>query len=361
MAETPTKPEGMHETDTPQRDNRFHYYSGGEVKESEGTRVGSWLWIFYAVVLVGAVIYFFVGGALGPDTGHGKGFQPVGGSAAYQAGISNDLMTQHGTASGITYTSVDLSQLPVPPGQTVAQAVASGSDVYQSYCIGCHGPNEDGNGVNAGALNPKPRNLHDAPFMQAMSYQRITTSLHKGVPGTAMPRWENLLTDKQIADVIAYVFSLTAPPPGSPSTPQAPAEAAGTVAGGSKTFVNGDQNSPKPITPPVNGNPAAETNTAPPSQSGAPPSRSGAATDQTGPAPGPTDMTPQGGMGTGTEASKPFPPSAPDAGGASVAPPFSPGMSTPHRHAVPMPGSPAVPRTPGPMPGTTPSAGGTGM
>jgi hypothetical protein len=31
-----------------------------------------------------------------------------------------------------------------------------------------------------------------------MSLQRIETSIHKGVPGTAMPRWENTLTDTQI-------------------------------------------------------------------------------------------------------------------------------------------------------------------
>ena len=44
-----------------------------------------------------------------------------------------------------------------------------------------------------------------------MSLQRISTSVHKGVPGTAMPRWESQLSDDQIKDVILYVFSLTAP------------------------------------------------------------------------------------------------------------------------------------------------------
>ena len=56
-----------------------------------------------------------------------------------------------------------------------------------------------------------PRNLRNTAFMQAMSYQRIWTSLHKGVQGTAMPRWENTLTDDQIREVITYVLSLTAP------------------------------------------------------------------------------------------------------------------------------------------------------
>ena len=129
--------------------------------------------------------------------------------------------------------------------------------MYQTYCIGCHGPNQDGNGVNASSLNPKPRNLHDAPFMQAMSYERIWTSLHKGVYGTAMPRWENTLTPEQFKDVIVYVFSLTAP--------TAPSPISNPTSGGVNQYNSGIQNIPKPITPPVNGNPAAPTSTAPPS------------------------------------------------------------------------------------------------
>ncbi len=106
---------------------------------------------------------------------------------------------------------IDMYQLPRPSDQNLQGAISAGSDVYQKYCIGCHGPNQDGAGPNAVSLNPSPRNLRNTAFFQAMSYQRAWTSVHQGVPGSAMPRWENTLSDRQIQDVICYVFSLTAP------------------------------------------------------------------------------------------------------------------------------------------------------
>ena len=160
--------------------------------------------------------------------------------------------------------------------------------------------------------------------MQAMSYQRITTSLHKGVPGTAMPRWENTLTDAEIGDVIAYVFSLTSPAPGTaaPVTGAASDQASGA----NNSYANGSQNSPKPLTPAVNGNPAADTSTAPPSASGAvPPQPQGAEPDAThGPMGQGANAGSMGGGASvsGTEAPKGLPVSGALAGGRSVTPPL---------------------------------------
>ena len=52
----------------------FHYYSGGEVKELENTNVSPLLWAGWTVVIIGAVLYLFFGGALGPNGPFG-GFQ----------------------------------------------------------------------------------------------------------------------------------------------------------------------------------------------------------------------------------------------------------------------------------------------
>ena len=232
------------------RQSQFHYYSGGEVKELEHTRISPALFWVWGIVILGGIGYFLLGGALGPKFG---GFQPTGNTAANQQA----LRAQLNNGPGVQLTSLDMSQVPRPAGQNVPQAIDAGSQVYQTYCIGCHGPNQDGNGVNSLSLNPKPRNLRDGPFMQAMSYERIWTSLHKGVYGTAMPRWENTLTDTEFRDVIVYVFSLTAP--------TAPSSLANASSGGTNQYANGVQNTPKPITPAVGGNPAAPTSTAPPS------------------------------------------------------------------------------------------------
>ena len=244
---------------------KFHYYAGGEVKELDGTRVSPWLWGFWTFLIIAAVAYLFYGGAVG------QSFRPGDSSAAGIARVQQKLDQQSGGRAQLT--SLDLNQVQRPSGQSVDQAITAGSTVYQTYCIGCHGPNQDGNGVNAAALNPKPRNLHDGPFMQAMSYQRISTSIHKGVPGTAMPRWENTLTETEIQDVIVYVWSLTAPKPDA----SANSATAGVV------------DSPKPITPAINGDPTAHTNTAPPSISGAPVITPGA--NPTNPPPAPASAT----------------------------------------------------------------------
>lgn len=194
-------------------DSALHYYSGGEIREHANTEVGGFLttfWLFLIIVCAASLVLF--GGVLK----FGR-YQPEYGSQAKMQQIQTELSNSDVSHGVATVNVLDLDQVNRPAGQTTQQAIDAGSDVYQNYCIGCHGPNQDGNGINAQSLNPKPRNLHDAPFIQAMSYQRINTSVHKGVPGTAMPRWENTLTDRQIADVIVYVFSLTSPPPGSAS------------------------------------------------------------------------------------------------------------------------------------------------
>lgn len=271
----------------------LHYYSGGEIKELENTRVSPVLWSLWGVVIVGAAIWLFIGGALGPRQ---NPFRPADGSKANLAQVQTALNKQQ-YDNGVA-PSADMSRIVVPalqvnaPGETLDGAIKNGSNIYQNYCIGCHGPNQDGNGVGAASLNPKPRNLHDAPFMrETMTYARINTSLHHGVHGTAMPRWENTLSEKEIQEVLSYVLSLTwdKTAPGDTATANAPAPpsgstdntaGAGTVksptnsttgtAGGS--FVRGGSvsNSPAPITPEVEGNPAAATSTAPPSQSGQP-------------------------------------------------------------------------------------------
>jgi len=270
----------------------LHYYSGGEIKELENTRVSPLLWGLWTVVILGAIGYLFFGGALGPR--NGNGFKPTSGSAASLAAVQTDLNRQ-AFAGGRGAQQADMTQLmPFLGGESLSMAVQHGSNIYQSYCIGCHGPNQDGNGVNASSLNPKPRNLHDGPFMrETLNYDRINKSLHYGVHGTAMPRWENTLSEHEIQEVIAYVLSLTwtMPAAGNMDTTTAqlatprgmitpkvnagmaapgksPSGSMTGTAGGTSVHGGSVSVSPAPITPTIEGNPAAATSTAPPSQSG---------------------------------------------------------------------------------------------
>ena len=332
-----TDPDPAEETEP--KKSGFHYYSGGEVKELEHTKVSPALWAFWSVVILGALGYLIWGGALGPNSPLG-GFKPTGGSANSQAMIQTDINQR---ARGGSLQAADMSHLqPFLGSETLTTAITNGSNTYQNYCIGCHGPNQDGNGVGAASLNPKPRNLHDAPFMrETLTYDRINHSLHYGVHGTAMPPWENTLSEHQIQEVIAYALSLTwtlpsdttntaQPANAAPATP-APANtspantspantspantapaistSAGTssaapkstdkaknpalvgprpagqnaglagpgksvtgsatgTAGGVMVRGGSVMSSPAPITPTIDGNPTADTSTAPPSLSG---------------------------------------------------------------------------------------------
>ena len=278
----PEAPETPKPSSTP---SGFHYYAGGEVKELENTPVSPLLWGLWSVVILGAIGYLIFGGALGPHVFTG-GFKPTSGSTASLAAIQTDL-NKNANGSAENAQQADMSQLvPLLGGESLTTAVSNGSNIYQNYCIGCHGPNQDGNGVNASSLNPKPRNLHDAPFMrETIDYHRINHSLHYGVHGTAMPRWENTLSEHQIQEVIAYALSLTWTMPPSADMDTTTAQLQTSPAGSAKispsdsttgtpggATIQGESitNSPEPITPTVEGNPAADTSTAPPSESGQP-------------------------------------------------------------------------------------------
>ena len=194
----------------------MHEYSGGEIVEHTNTTISPILWGFWAIVLVGIVATLLATGAIPGIHFMGRSYaRPVLTNNMGYAAVAADMgRNAGGMATYAAMTSpayIDMYRLPLPGGENLDKSVANGAQIYQTYCIGCHGPNQDGNGPNSLTLNPMPRNLRNAPFMQAMSYQRIWTSLHKGVQGTAMPRWENTLSDDQIREVISYVFSLTAP------------------------------------------------------------------------------------------------------------------------------------------------------
>src|SRR6201997_2397029 len=40
----------------------------------------------------------------------------------------------------------------------------SGKQLYRRFCVGCHGPQGDGNGENAPWIDPKPRDFTAATF-----------------------------------------------------------------------------------------------------------------------------------------------------------------------------------------------------
>lgn len=84
-----------------------------------------------------------------------------------------------------------------------------GKKVYDDNCASCHGTGGKGDGVVAGALNPKPANLADKAFMQAMPVDCHFYLVMEGVKGTGMPPWKGTLKEDDIWKVLIYERSFS--------------------------------------------------------------------------------------------------------------------------------------------------------
>jgi len=97
---------------------------------------------------------------------------------------------------------------PVPQAadaSRVADAPKPGQATFQKYCAACHGPTGKGDGHMT--FNPPVADLTSAKVSTQLAPQLIRT-VHEGRANTAMGKWENVLSDQDIEDVVAYLRSL---------------------------------------------------------------------------------------------------------------------------------------------------------
>jgi mono/diheme cytochrome c family protein len=96
--------------------------------------------------------------------------------------------------------------------------VTNGRRVYYQNCVFCHGDNMEGDGIFAHALDPIPANLNDATTIGMLQETYLFWRIAKGAPGlpeestpwsSAMPVWEQFLTEEEIWDVILFLYDHT--------------------------------------------------------------------------------------------------------------------------------------------------------
>src|SRR5574337_511658 len=79
---------------------------------------------------------------------------------------------------------------------------ASQPPEFTARCVPCHGPDGQGDGVAAAALNPRPRNFHDHTWQASVTDAQIErTILHGGESvgkSSLMPANEDLTTDRRV-------------------------------------------------------------------------------------------------------------------------------------------------------------------
>jgi cytochrome c oxidase cbb3-type subunit I/II len=109
--------------------------------------------------------------------------------------------------------NVGVSVMSIPSGRDL---LALGRQVYQSRCIGCHGPKGDGNGPAATFLSPKPRDFtvgvfkfRTTPSGSLPTDGDLYRTVTRGVRWTAMPTWHEL-SDKERMSVISYLKTFSA-------------------------------------------------------------------------------------------------------------------------------------------------------
>jgi cytochrome c553 len=88
-----------------------------------------------------------------------------------------------------------------------------GKQLFEQYCVVCHGQGGEGDGFNAYNLNPRPHSLSDSTYMRALSSETLTETISFGGKGVnksvLMPAYQNTLSKTQISNVIIYIESFT--------------------------------------------------------------------------------------------------------------------------------------------------------
>jgi mono/diheme cytochrome c family protein len=115
----------------------------------------------------------------------------------------------------LTLTGLDN---PLRHEGSLDEHLAAGKRIYYQNCLPCHGDHLDGQGHFANGFNPLPANFQDNGTIAQLTESFVFWRVAKGGPGlpreatpwnSAMPKWEDFLTDKDIWSVIVYLYGQT--------------------------------------------------------------------------------------------------------------------------------------------------------
>lgn len=140
--------------------------------------------------------------------------------------VWQEVLSEEEVWSVITFLYDHVGQVPRMWNQDVSKAVTSmkdkiaaerqnlhGRDLYELHCAACHGEDGAGDGPAAEFVYPAPRDFTIGMFKYKTSPfktmpptdEDIFHTIKEGLPGTAMPAWESLLSDAQIRELIKVV------------------------------------------------------------------------------------------------------------------------------------------------------------
>jgi mono/diheme cytochrome c family protein len=100
---------------------------------------------------------------------------------------------------------------------------AAGKPLYERFCVGCHGPDGDGQGENAVWIDPKPRDFTAAVFKcrstasgSLPTDEDLYEAVELGFVTTNMPPWI-ALTPRMRVNLVAYIKTFSPKWTGAPT------------------------------------------------------------------------------------------------------------------------------------------------
>ena len=120
------------------------------------------------------------------------------------------------TVRGKSYNLIGLENPLRKEPDKLAHYADEGKVVYFQNCFPCHGDNLDGAGQFALGFIPPPANFVDVGTIAQLQESYVFWRIAKGGPGlppeshpwnSAMPVWENFLSEEEIWKVILYIYA----------------------------------------------------------------------------------------------------------------------------------------------------------
>lgn len=82
--------------------------------------------------------------------------------------------------------------------------VARGEEIYTTMCLSCHGPELRGDGPASAGMEPPPADFSQQHTM-VHSDEDLLYWLRNGIQGSAMPAFDDTLSDQGMIDVLSYI------------------------------------------------------------------------------------------------------------------------------------------------------------
>jgi mono/diheme cytochrome c family protein len=101
---------------------------------------------------------------------------------------------------------------------SMAEHIDVGKRIYYQNCVACHGDRLDGQGHYAHGFSPTPASFADNGTIAQLTESYVFWRVAKGGPGlphegapwnSAMPVWEDYLTEEEIWSVIIFLYDQT--------------------------------------------------------------------------------------------------------------------------------------------------------